>query len=65
MPNDVSDRTLSLTQRREVFYRLVDLQDQGVAAESAKAFVAGQYEVALVVLAAIEQEGLENDWPPP
>ena len=62
--NNLAIAALPECDRREIFFRLVDLQDQGVAAESSKEFVAGQYGVGLDVLETIEREGMENDWPP-
>lgn len=55
---------LPLSFRRDLFAALVKLQDQGEESEEARALVAARFAVTVDVVRAVEQEGLEGDWPP-
>jgi hypothetical protein len=54
-----------MQQRRAVFQALVAVQDQGImtVAES-RVQVAKQFEITEAQVRQIEEEGLENEWPP-
>ena len=55
---------LSEPERRKVFFSLVDLQDQGVAVQDSRRFIAGQYGLTPEMVRTIEEEGMEKSWPP-
>ena len=58
-------KRLTLQQRREIFSALVTAQDQGTLTvpESRKQII-DQFEISDPQLRQIEEEGLENEWPP-
>jgi hypothetical protein len=51
-------------RRREIFAALVVAQDQGVPVARSRAQVADRFGLTREAVAAIEREGLDNDWPP-
>lgn len=60
---DVTE-ALSDDRRREVFAALVAAQDAGVPVARSRAQVAERFGLAPDVIAAIEREGMDNEWPP-
>ena len=56
--------TLSEDRRREIFAALVPAQDRGLAVAQSRQEVATRYRVTTDQLAEIEQDGMENEWPP-
>jgi crotonobetainyl-CoA:carnitine CoA-transferase CaiB-like acyl-CoA transferase len=56
--------SLSEESRKEVFAALVAAQDRGVTVESSRWEVAARYGLTSTQVAQIEQEGVDNDWPP-
>jgi hypothetical protein len=58
-------KRLTIQQRREVFQALVAVQDLGLmtVAES-RVHVAKQFDITEAQVRQIEEEGLENEWPP-
>ena len=60
-----SDAGLSEKTRREVFYKLVEAQDQGVGDERAYEIVAKRYGLTLAVVKQIAIEGVTKGWPMP
>lgn len=55
---------LSEENRKEVFAALVAAQDRGVTVEASRWEVAARYGLTAAQVARIEEEGMENDWPP-
>jgi hypothetical protein len=54
---------MSLTERQEVFRALVELQDRGVGVVQSRKVIARRFGLEPYLLAEIEEEGLEEDWP--
>jgi len=50
--------------RREIFLALVAAQDKKVPVRHSRDKVASQFGVSYQQVKAIEEEGLDNDWPP-
>jgi hypothetical protein len=48
----------------EIFRALVDAQDQQVSVLQSRAIIAKRFGVNARQLKSIEQEGIDNDWPP-
>ena len=51
-------------RRREIFAALVAAQDEGLAVALSRADVAARFGVTPAAVAAIEREGMDNEWPP-
>jgi hypothetical protein len=56
--------TLSEECRREVFAALVAAQDRGVGVGPSRWEVAVRYGLTAAEVTRIEEEGVDNDWPP-
>ena len=58
-------KRLTVQQRKEIFHDLVRTQDTGAmsVAESRQAMMK-QFGITEAQLRRIEEEGLENEWPP-
>ena len=58
-------KRLTLQQRQAIFHQLVSTQDLGVmtVAES-RQHVSKQFDISDAQLRQIEEEGLDNEWPP-
>jgi hypothetical protein len=54
----------ALSERQEIFRSLVELQDRGVAVPQSRKIVCRRFGVEEWVVAEVEQEGIEEDWPP-
>jgi DNA-directed RNA polymerase sigma subunit (sigma70/sigma32) len=50
--------------RRAIFVALVEAQDKKLSVSASLEKVAKQYSITRQQVQAIEQEGLDNDWPP-
>jgi hypothetical protein len=50
--------------RKEIFLRVVRLQDQGVNLEDSRTCVSIQYGIDLDDIREIEAEGIMKKWPP-
>ena len=58
-------KRLTLQQRQEVFHALVTTQDLGLmSVGESRQHIEKQFEVSEAQLKQIEEEGLENEWPP-
>ena len=55
---------LTEPRRKEIFLALVESQDQKVPVAKSRTLIAKQFGVSERVVSEIEQEGLNNDWPP-
>jgi len=52
------------SKRRAFFAELIRLQDKGYTVAASRALVAKQFKVSPAVVRAVEDEGMEKDWPP-
>jgi hypothetical protein len=50
--------------RKEIFLALVEAQDQGVSPVASRKLVAARFGVSEDQVPQIEQEGVDNEWPP-
>jgi hypothetical protein len=57
-------KRLTLAQRQEAFEDLVRAQDAGLPVARSRQMVAEKYDITEEQLRAIEDEGLDNEWPP-
>lgn len=62
MPDATS--TMPDDRRREIFAALVAAQDEGVPVARSRSQVAERFGVSPETVAAIEREGMDNEWPP-
>ena len=60
---DAADQ-LTEADRRAVFAALVAAQDRGLSVPSSRKRVAQEFDVTYHVVAAVEREGTEKEWPP-
>jgi NADH:ubiquinone oxidoreductase subunit E len=51
-------------KRKEIFQALVDAQDQEMSVSQSRKFVAERFGVTESQVRRIEQEGLDQEWPP-
>lgn len=51
-------------RRREIFAALVAAQDKAKSLHEAKQQVLARFGVTWAVVEKIEEEGIDNDWPP-
>ena len=51
-------------RRKEVFAALVRAQDRGMKVEASRWEVAVRFGLTGAQVARIEQEGMDNEWPP-
>lgn len=61
--NDLSE-LFSKSRRKEIFRALVDAQDQQMSVLQSRAIVAKRFGLDTRQLKNIEQEGIDNNWPP-
>ena len=64
MPGREGEKALSESRRKEVFLALVDAQDHKLSILQSRHVVARRFRVSGRRLREIEQEGLDNEWPP-
>ena len=57
-------KAMSESLRKEIFLALVNAQDQAMSVLQSRHVVAKQFRVSDDQVRKIEQEGLDNDWPP-
>jgi len=60
----MSETTVSETRRKEIFSRLVEVQDKGVSVVESRRRVAEEYELSSDEMLGIEREGVSSRWPP-
>ncbi len=51
-------------RRKEIFMALVEAQDQEVGVARSRRLIAERYSVPETLVRAIEEEGLDHEWPP-
>jgi hypothetical protein len=56
--------TTTVEQRRAIFRAVLDAQDAGVSVAQSRGDAARQFSVSVDEVKAIEEEGLERQWPP-
>jgi len=60
----MSETTVSETRRKEIFSRLVEVQDNGVSVVESRRRVAEEFQLQMDDVMGIEREGLSSRWPP-
>jgi hypothetical protein len=62
---DMRPKRLTVEERKEIFYTLVTTQDSGgLSVAQSREKTVKQYGITESQLKQIEEEGLENEWPP-
>jgi hypothetical protein len=64
MPQNDNPKPFSKSRRKEIFRALVDTQDHQISVLQSRAIIAKRFRVDTRQLKSIEQEGIDNDWPP-
>jgi hypothetical protein len=64
MPHTGGENALSKHSRKDIFRALVDAQDQQMSVLQSRHVVAKRFRVSDKQVRKIEQEGLDNEWPP-
>lgn len=64
MPNQPADAPLTEEQRKEIFKALIQAQDQAMSVSQSRTLVCDRFDISESQLRAIEQEGLDQQWPP-
>ena len=60
----MTTKRLTLQQRREIFEDLVRAQDLGLNVSQSRQRVTEKHDISESQLRAIEDEGLDKQWPP-
>jgi hypothetical protein len=60
----MSAKRLTTQQRKEIFLTLVEAQDSRNSVRESYALVTERYDISEAQLRQIEDEGVENEWPP-
>ena len=60
----MATKRLTLQQRQEIFEDLVRTQDAGLPVARSRQMVSEKHDISEQQLRAIEDEGLDNEWPP-
>jgi hypothetical protein len=64
MPRQQPHTPLSEPRRRELFLALVEAQDRGEGVTQSRKVIADRFGVSVSEVREVEQEGMDNDWPP-
>jgi hypothetical protein len=64
MPVEQREETPSEATRREIFQALVETQDQDVGVARSRKLIADRFGVSETQVKQIEEEGLDQEWPP-
>jgi hypothetical protein len=64
MPQHNLEQLLPEPRRMEIFFALVETQDQDVGVARSRQLVASRFGVSEEDVKRIEQEGLDREWPP-
>jgi hypothetical protein len=62
--NVVTSKRLTVQERKAIFRALVAAQDELGSVRESREKVTEHYEISLEQLRLIEDEGVENEWPP-
>lgn len=60
----MASKKLGVNNRKAIFLKLVELQDSGITVRDSKNQIQETFGIEDDELQAIEDEGLENQWPP-
>lgn len=60
----MATKRLTLSQRQEIFRDLVRTQDLGMLVPRSRQIITEKFEITEAQLRAIEDEGLDKEWPP-
>ena len=60
----MTDQPDDEAKRRAVFAELIAKQDKGYSVAASRALVAKLHQLTPAAVRAIEDEGVDNDWPP-
>jgi hypothetical protein len=60
----MTTKRLTLQQRREIFEDLVRAQDLGLNVSQSRQRITEKHDISESQLRAIEDEGLDKEWPP-
>jgi len=55
---------LTELRRKEIFLALVDAQDKKISVLQSRHVIARRFRVSDKQIRQVEQEGLDNEWPP-
>ena len=55
---------LKASERREIFKELVEAQDLGLNVRDSRKEITEAFDLTIEELKAIENEGIEKEWPP-
>ena len=61
---EMRTKRLTLQQRKEIFHALVTTQDVVSNVPRSRQIVTEKYDITEAQLRAIEDEGLDKEWPP-
>jgi hypothetical protein len=64
MPNENGGQQLPVERRMEIFYAVVEAQDRALGTVRARQLVSRQFGVSENDVRPIEDEGLQQEWPP-
>jgi hypothetical protein len=64
MDNDMKLPDLTLEQRQAIFRSVIDSQDAGASVAQSRIDTAKLHSVTVEVVKSVEQEGIQNQWPP-
>jgi hypothetical protein len=59
-----TEESLPESRRKEIFLALVEAQDRNVGVPQSRRLVARQFGVSESLVRDIEEEGLDEQWPP-
>ena len=59
----MADKTLSLTERMEVFQALAEVQDRNMTVAQSRKKIAERFGISEEQVRRIEREGLDGNWP--
>ncbi len=60
----MASKKLGVNNRKAIFLKLVELQDSGITVRDSKNQIQESFGIEDDELQAIEDEGLDNQWPP-
>ena len=63
MPQQHVEEVLPEPRRKEIFFALVETQDQAVGVARSRQLVAHRLGISEEQIRRIEQEGLDHEWP--
>lgn len=61
---DSTTQTLTVDQRRAIFRALLEAQDAGASVAASRSDVGEKFAVTQEQVKEIEEEGMEQQWPP-